>query len=302
MSNQLIPMEQLKVLVAVAESHSMKEAANQLHKTQPALSQAIKGLESMLGIELFDRSDYRLRLNAQGQVIYQKALTLIEGQQLLLQTAKHFSSGEEERVVLTIDASVEMQPILSALAHTQDRYPATQLVLQQEYLTGSLELVNAGKADLAITVYDSRFVDLEKLDGKRLGLGAMVTVVSDKMLSKFSRLTRVKQLVDEYQVIVQDSGQGTKGSNLGVQTAQRHWYVNDFHAKLALIESGMGWGRLPEHLVKEKLKGGQLQLLELEDYETRVEFDYYLIKSKNKILGPVAEHLWDSMTPKSEED
>ena len=62
MSNQLIPMEQLKVLVAVAESHSMKEAANQLHKTQPALSQAIKGLESMLGIELFDRSDYRLRL------------------------------------------------------------------------------------------------------------------------------------------------------------------------------------------------------------------------------------------------
>ena len=302
MSNQLIPMEQLKVLVAVAESHSMKEAANQLHKTQPALSQAIKGLESMLGIELFDRSDYRLRLNAQGQVIYQKALTLIEGQQLLLQTAKHFSSGEEERVVLTIDASVEMQPILSALAHTQDRYPATQLVLQQEYLTGSLELVNAGKADLAITVYDSRFVDLEKLDGKRLGLGAMVTVVSDKMLSKFSRLTRVKQLVDEYQVIVQDSGQGTKGSNLGVQTAQRHWYVNDFHTKLALIESGMGWGRLPEHLVKEKLKGGQLQLLELEDYETRVEFDYYLIKSKNKILGPVAEHLWDSMTPKSEED
>lgn len=302
MSNQLIPMEQLKVLVAVAESHSMKEAADQLHKTQPALSQAIKGLESMLGIELFDRSDYRLRLNAQGQVIYQKALTLIEGQQSLLQTAKHFSSGEEERVVLAIEASIELPPILRALSLTQDSYPSTQLMLKQEYLTGSLESVYAEQADLAVTAYDPRFVDLEQLDSKRLGAGAMVTVVSGKMQSKFSTLTRVKQLVDEYQVIVQDSGQGTKGSNLGVQTAQRHWYVNDFHTKLALIESGMGWGRLPEHLVKEKLKDGQLKLLELEDYATRVVFDYYLIKLKNKILGPVAKYLWDSMISKSEED
>ena len=49
-------VNQLEVLVAVAKEQSFSRAALSLHRTQPAVSQAIRRLESELGEPLFDRS------------------------------------------------------------------------------------------------------------------------------------------------------------------------------------------------------------------------------------------------------
>ena len=48
---------QLKYVIAVASSTSMREAANRLIITQPALSLAINDLEEELGIVLFNRTN-----------------------------------------------------------------------------------------------------------------------------------------------------------------------------------------------------------------------------------------------------
>lgn len=62
-----ISTRQLQVFVTIAACGSVRQAANLLHVTQPAVSMALSELERQLGAPLFDRERGRLKLNARGR-------------------------------------------------------------------------------------------------------------------------------------------------------------------------------------------------------------------------------------------
>jgi len=57
---------QLKYVISIAGSKSLREAASRLYVSQPALSTAIRELEEELGIQLFERTNKGIRLTEQG--------------------------------------------------------------------------------------------------------------------------------------------------------------------------------------------------------------------------------------------
>jgi DNA-binding transcriptional LysR family regulator len=63
-------INQLEVFLAVAQERSFSRAAEALHRTQPAVSQAIRRLEAELGEPLFDRSSKDGTLTAAGKVLF----------------------------------------------------------------------------------------------------------------------------------------------------------------------------------------------------------------------------------------
>ena len=63
-------INQLEVFLAVAQEKSFSRAADALHRTQPAISQAIRRLEGELGEPLFDRSSKDGTLTASGRVLF----------------------------------------------------------------------------------------------------------------------------------------------------------------------------------------------------------------------------------------
>jgi len=63
-------INQLEVFLAVAQEKSFSRAADALHRTQPAVSQAIRRLETELGEALFDRSSKDGTLTAAGRVLF----------------------------------------------------------------------------------------------------------------------------------------------------------------------------------------------------------------------------------------
>src|SRR6267143_3362747 len=63
-------INQLEVFLAVAQEKSFSRAADALHRTQPAVSQAIRRLEIELGEALFDRSSKDGTLTAAGRVLF----------------------------------------------------------------------------------------------------------------------------------------------------------------------------------------------------------------------------------------
>jgi DNA-binding transcriptional LysR family regulator len=62
-------ISQLEVFLSVAQERSFSRAAESLHRTQPAVSQAVRRLEAELGEPLFDRSSKDGTLTAAGKVL-----------------------------------------------------------------------------------------------------------------------------------------------------------------------------------------------------------------------------------------
>ena len=67
----------MKYAVVVAETHSINKAAERLFVGQPALSRAIKELESSLGVQLFERSSRGMVLTPNGELFVTHAKNVL---------------------------------------------------------------------------------------------------------------------------------------------------------------------------------------------------------------------------------
>ena len=70
-------LQDLAVFVAVARDRSFSTAARRLHRTQPAISQAVRRLEDELGERLFDRSTRDGTLTEAGRLLEDYATRLL---------------------------------------------------------------------------------------------------------------------------------------------------------------------------------------------------------------------------------
>lgn len=73
-----LPLKSINSFIAVAQTGSMSEAANELHVSHSAISQSIKSLEIMLERPLFERIGRRVQLNDEGKRYYDKIAPAFE--------------------------------------------------------------------------------------------------------------------------------------------------------------------------------------------------------------------------------
>ena len=70
-------IHQLETFLAVVEEKGFSRAAKRLHRTQPAVSQVVRKLESDLGEVLFERSARDGTLTAAGEVLREYARRML---------------------------------------------------------------------------------------------------------------------------------------------------------------------------------------------------------------------------------
>ncbi len=290
-------LDQLKVLRAVVETGSVKAASERLNRTQPAVSQGLKTLEYQTGTELFDRSGYRLELTPIGQRVYLQSLRVLAEAEDLTQLVRHFGKGEEETISIAIDASIDMTLVMPVLAALQARFPETRVVLKTELLSGAIGALHSGKAALAIAPMLSVMLEEEGFDHLPIGQIVMRNVAAPVMIDAMGGPERLSELRRFTQVIARDSGQaaGLFDRELGVQKGQRRWYVSDLHTKKALLVAGLGWGRLPEHMIAAELAGDNLREIALPLTHLTSEAKMFAFRQPRPVIGPVATALWESL-------
>lgn len=95
-------LQQLRYLVTTADEGTMTRAAASLHVAQPALSRAIRGLESEIGITVFERKGRGVRVSRQGREVVSVA------RRILTEVDRLSSLGERE--VLRVCAVRDQAP------------------------------------------------------------------------------------------------------------------------------------------------------------------------------------------------
>ncbi|MFZ6648165.1 LysR family transcriptional regulator [Undibacterium sp. TJN25] len=98
----------LQMFVAVALSLNFRQAAEQLHMSQPPLSRAIKLLEQRLGVQLFERDTQRVALTAAGADLLPRAQQILGLlQEAEVSVARH-QAGTRLRLGLTTSVEIGM--------------------------------------------------------------------------------------------------------------------------------------------------------------------------------------------------
>ncbi len=290
-------LDQLKVLRAVVETGTVKSAAESLNRTQPAVSQALKALEFQSGAALFDRSGYRLELTPVGRRVYLQSLRVLSEAEDLVHLVRHFEKGQEETITIAIDSAADLAGMTPVLARLQTRFPDTRVVLRTEVLSGVIEAVQSGQAALAVAPAIHVMLEEGGFDYMPVARSVMRNVAAPSLLRVMNTPLMLADLRRFHQVIARDSGQasGLLDRELGVQKGQRRWYVSDLHAKKHLLVEGLGWGRLPGHMIAKELAKGRLRELVLPDTHLSFDIEIFAFRQRNPIIGPVAAYIWDEL-------
>ncbi|RNB91269.1 LysR family transcriptional regulator [Brevibacillus fluminis] len=115
--------QQLLVFLTVVEQQNFSRAAEELHMTQPAVSQYIQSLERATGAKLLERSNKYVRLTKAGEIVYHHAKEIVglyTRMQNLVDDLQHTASGP-----LSIGASFTYGEYVlpHIIAHLRTNYP-----------------------------------------------------------------------------------------------------------------------------------------------------------------------------------
>lgn len=140
-------LRQLEYVTAVARFGSFRQAAEELHISQPALSETVRNLEREFGVPLLDRHRSGATLSEAGRELLPNILDVIEATDRLKRAAgdQHKSS----RIVRLGTVSAATAPVLMlAIRDFRESHPNTQVEvvtaqqkeIQMALLDGSLDL------------------------------------------------------------------------------------------------------------------------------------------------------------------
>lgn len=121
---------QLKYFLAAAEYEHITKAAHSLHIAQPALSQSIKHLEEELGVELFERKNRGIHLNACGKLLKSELLPIIDTLDSLPVRLKEVDKEASSTIQLNILAASML--ITKSIISFKKLYPEVKFRLLQD--------------------------------------------------------------------------------------------------------------------------------------------------------------------------
>jgi len=112
-----LDFRQLEYFLAVAEELHFSRAAQRMFISQPALSQAIAGLERTLDVELFSRTRQNVELTEAGTELLRHARGMLSDREAAVAAVRRVSRGEAGvlRVGLALLAEHEVAPAFAAL-------------------------------------------------------------------------------------------------------------------------------------------------------------------------------------------
>jgi DNA-binding transcriptional LysR family regulator len=281
-------LEQLKVLVKIAETGSLLAAAAALHRSQPTVTVAVRKLEEELRVPLLDREQYRATLTAEGRLLCQQAQLILKHAADFSTLAGHLATGHEPELHVAIEASCPLPLLLQILRDSERNYPQTAFNLQMENIRGALDKLLNAEVNLAISPW---FEDHQQLESLPLCETRLLTVAAPGYCpSPALNLETMRQLV---QVVVRDSSQRSyPQQSFGILDGGRHWKVNDHPTKKLLILAGLGWGRLHQHLIVDELADGRLLSLAIDNYPCVLDIEIRAVRRLGEPVGPVAAALW----------
>ena len=145
-----IDLELYRVFYVVAKNKHMTKASEELHISQPAISQSIKKLEEQLGGTLFLRSNKGMELTEEGKMFFEYvkgALELINNAENEFTSFKDLSKGE---IKIGCSTTLTKLVLMDALKEFHQKYPNININITNDLTSNLINDLKLGKLDFVI--------------------------------------------------------------------------------------------------------------------------------------------------------
>jgi DNA-binding transcriptional LysR family regulator len=285
-------IHQLRCFRAVATEGSFSAAAEQLHRSHPAVFAAVKNLADQLGISLLDRSGYRVVLTDAGRAFDSYLGRFLDEFELLRNHAAQLAMGREPQLRVVIGDLCPIPQTLAMLRRFFQRHPDTRLHLYFEAITGPWERLFDDEADLMIHHVDKTDPRLEFFDFCTVRL---VPVVAPEFLrAPVKRSIGPSDMRRYVQCVIRDTARHSPPRDFYLVEGARTITVSDQLMKKEVIMQGMGWGHMPSFMIRNELRSGRLISI-AGRHLAGGRAKLVVARRRDRAHGPIARSLWRFM-------
>jgi DNA-binding transcriptional LysR family regulator len=290
-------LRDLNILLAVVQSRSMAKAARELSVSQPAVSQAVAGLEHTLGVRLLDRSAQGVEPTAYGRALLKRSLAAFDELGQAVRDIEFLTDPTQGELRVGCPESIVAAFLPALLERFSRQHPQVIVHVEQiNNVSPHFRELRDRKVDLVLARILNSFV-AEDLEVENLIDDRPFVVAGTKSGWIGRRKARLADLVDDPWVLPSSETlagsvtlQAFRAENLELPRAR---VVSlSTHLRCSLIASGHFLGILPGSVLRFNARRFSLKALPI---NLRTEANpVAVVTLKNRTLSPIAQLFIDS--------
>ncbi|MEM9491408.1 MAG: substrate-binding domain-containing protein, partial [Myxococcota bacterium] len=201
------------------------------------------------------------------------------------------ATGVEPTFKLIINTMCPMRQVLRQLEPIVNEYAETDFQITTGFMSSITESLDRGDADLALT--------------SNIGIGPHHEVVPVGRVHLFNVAApgyfpetpiTMNMLRKRIQVVVRSKSRSSSPRSVMVIPDLRRWSVDDLGTKKELLLTGLGWGRMPVHLIADDLISRRLVPIRVPGIAVGTSSDTVLVRRRDRPVGPIGTRIWQEFS------
>ena len=263
----------LAMLQTIAATGSFAGAARVMGVVPSALTYRVRQIEDALDVLLYDRSSRQARLTPAGAELLREGARLLEDIDAVANRVKRVATGWEPQLTIAVDSIIAKATVMELCETFFALNPPTRIKLTDETLSGTLEALTSGRADLALGVAESS--NQAGIHAKPLGdVSFVYAVAPHHALAEAPEPLRDETIRQHRAVAVADTITRGGGITIGLLGGQDVFTVATMQAKLDAQLRGLGCGFVPEIMARPYIETGRLVVKKMERPQRVVRVNY----------------------------
>ncbi len=277
-------IHQLKVFTSVFKNKSFSKASEELHLTQPTISNHIKALEDEFDCKLFDRLGRTILPTKEAEVLYSHSLEVIEKAAVLKEAGGEMKKDLTGKLVIGASSIPGVYLMPRIMTEFQKKYPSISFQIIISDSRGIIDSISRHEVLLGIV---GAKIGNEQIDYVPFIEDELIAVSSPSLV-KESQMT-LKELV-KLPVVLREEGSGTRRETERFLESKRVFLegvkiagiFGSTDAVKQAVKAGLGVAILSKFSVADELKHKILHEIKLADIEMKRNF--YIVTHKKRTL------------------
>lgn len=257
------------------------KTAENLHMTQPAVTQHIKFLEEYYHCKLVNYDKKNLTITQQGEILYKSLLTISCDFTKLKQELEEKKFGERKlNFGATLIISEHIMPKI--IAKISKDFPELTISFITRDTKELLEDLDLGKIDFALV---EGFFEKTEYESFLLAKENFIGICSKNNKLAKSQL-HFNDILEE-RILLREIGSGTRDifekilydNNLSINDFSKKYEIENVKVIKKLVEENVGISFLYEKAVEKELEEKKLDIINLESFKEEREFNFVFLKN-----------------------